>query len=80
MKQKDVALILVISFISAMLSFFVSNFLFSSNGNRQMKSDVVTAITTDFTEPSKKYFNDNSINPTQIIRIGDNTNQQPLNQ
>lgn len=80
MKQKDIALILVISFISAVMSLVVSNLLFSSKSNRSQTADVVTAITTDFTEPDKKYYNEESVNPTQIIRIGDNTNQQPFNQ
>lgn len=80
MKQKDIALIIVISFISAVLSFVVSNMLFSSKDARSMESAVVTPITTDFPEPDDRYFNENSVNPTQIIRIGDNTNQQPFNQ
>ena len=80
MKQKDIALILVISFVSAIFSFFMSNFLFGGQKNRSLTADVVTAITTDFPAPNKKYFNESSIDPTQIIRIGDNTNQQPFNQ
>lgn len=79
MKQKDIALILVISFMSAVLSLVVSNFLFKSN-QKNLDSHVVTAITKDFPEPDKKYFNENSINPTQTIQIGSNTNQQPFNQ
>lgn len=79
MKQKDVALILVISFMSAVMSLIVSNFLFKAN-EKNLDSHIVTAITTDFAEPNKKYFNENSINPTQTIQIGDNTNQQPFNQ
>lgn len=80
MKQKDLALILVVSFIAVVFSLIVSNFFFSSSKSRQLKSDVVTAITPEFTEPSKKYFNENSVDPTQIIRIGDNTNDKPFNQ
>lgn len=79
MKQKDIALIIVISFMSAVLSIIVSNFVFGSN-KKTLTSDIVTAITPEFTEPDKKYFNDQSNNPTQIIRIGDNANQQPFNQ
>lgn len=80
MKQKDLAMILVVSFISAVLSFVVSNMVFSSEKSRSLESDKVTAITTDFVAPDKKYFNEESVNPTQIIRIGDNTNNQPFNQ
>lgn len=80
MKQKDIALIIVVSFMSAVLSLIVSNFVFGSKSHKNLESDVVTAITTDFVEPDKKYFNAQSVDPTQIIRIGDNTNQQPFNQ
>jgi hypothetical protein len=79
MKQKDIALIIVISFVSGVLSIVVSNFVFGSN-EKTLTTDIVTAISPDFNEPDKKYFNDQSNNPTQIIRIGENANQQPFNQ
>lgn len=79
MKQKDVALIIVVSFISVVLSLVVSNYIFGSN-EKKLTAEVVTPITAEFNEPNKKYFNEQSIDPTQIIRIGDNTNQQPFNQ
>ena len=80
MKQKDIILIIVVSFISLVLGIVTSNLLFNKKDNKRLKADVVTAITTDFKEPDKKYFNANSIDPTQIIRIGENTNQKPFNQ
>lgn len=80
MKQKDVAMILVVSFASAVLSLVVSNLLFGSQSKRNLEAPVVTAITPEFNEPEKKYFNDQSVDPTQIIRIGDNANNQPFNQ
>lgn len=79
MKQKDIALIIVISVFSAIFSMVISNIVFGSN-KKTLTADIVTAITPEFTEPDKKYFNDQSNNPTQIIRIGDNANQQPFNQ
>lgn len=80
MKQKDISLIIVISFISVVLSIVVSNAVFNNSGDKKLQSEVVTAITPDFNQPSKKYFNAESNDPTQIIRIGDSTNQQPFNQ
>jgi hypothetical protein len=80
MKQKDIALILIVSFIGIVLAIVVSNFTFNSKDSKKLKSDVVTAITTEFNEPDKRYFNKESIDPTQIIRIGENTNQKPFNQ
>jgi len=80
MKQKDIALVLVIGFMGLVVGLVVSNLLFNTKANRQLKSDVVTAITPEFNTPDKKYFNGSSIDPTQIIRIGDNSNQTPFNQ
>ena len=78
MKQKDIVLIIVISFISAVFSLFLSNAMFSSPKNRQEKVEVVDAITADFSKPDVKYFNPNAINPTQLIQIGENPNPQPF--
>lgn len=80
MKQNDIALILVISFISVIVSIFASNLIFNTSKDKKLEAEVVNAITTEFNQPDKKYFNDESVNPTQIIRIGENANQQPFNQ
>ncbi|MGF7228511.1 MAG: hypothetical protein ACQR33_00815 [Candidatus Saccharibacteria bacterium] len=79
MKQKDIALIIIIVFISGIASFFISNLLFASPSNRQQKVEVVEAITPDFPTPSSKYFNNQSIDPTQLIQIGNSTNPDPFN-
>lgn len=81
MKQKDIVLIIVVVFISGVFSLVLSNYLFSSPRNRQEKVEVVEPITAEFDTPEKddKYFNAQAIDPTQIIRIGDNNNQQPFN-
>jgi len=78
MKQKDIALIIIIVFVSAVASFFISNALFASPENRQQKVEVVEAITSDFPKPSGKYFNSDSIDPTQLIQIGNSTNPDPF--
>jgi hypothetical protein len=80
MKKKDFTLIAIIIVVSGMLSFVLSNILFSSPKNRQEKVEVVTKITPDFMVPDNKYFNADSINPTQIIRIGEDPNNTPFNQ
>ncbi|HSX23673.1 MAG TPA: hypothetical protein VLE74_01085 [Candidatus Saccharimonadales bacterium] len=80
MKQKDIALIVIVVILSGAVSLVVSNFLFSSPKNRQEKVEVVEPIGADFKQPDKKYFNAHSIDPTQIIKIGDNNNNQPFKQ
>jgi hypothetical protein len=79
MKQKDVAVILIIAFISAIVSFLASNKLFVTPANRQQKAEVVDQITASFQTPDKKYFNTNSIDPAQSGVIGGDNNQNPFN-
>lgn len=79
MKQKDVALIIIIAFISAVVSFFVSNKLFVTPANRQQAVEVVDPINSNFQNPDSKYFNSNSIDPTQKPQIGAHSNQDPFN-
>lgn len=79
MKQKDIALIIVIAAVSAGASFFVSRLLFATPENRQQKVEVVDAITTEFPIPNKKYFNDESINAAKLIQVTDNNNPNPFN-
>lgn len=78
MKQKDIAMIILIAGIAGVISFFVSRLVFGSGGNRQQQAEVVDIITTDFAKPSSKYFNSSSIDPTQLIQIGDSNNTNPF--
>lgn len=78
MKQKDVALIIIVVFISGVTSFFLAGVLFKTN-NLSEKVETVEAISAEFPTPDKKFFNSKSINPTQLIRIGKDQNKQPFN-
>lgn len=79
MKQKDVALIIIVVFFAGVASFFLSGFIFKTK-NLSEKVETVEPISADFTQPDKKYFNSNAINPTQLIQIGKNSNNQPFNE
>ncbi len=79
MKQKDLVLIIVVVIVSGVFSLVLSNLLFASPKNRQEKVEVVEPITAEFNKPDQKYFNSESIDPTQIIKIGDSSNNQPFN-
>ncbi len=79
MKQKDVALILVMVFISAVAALLISQWVFSSPKNRKQSAEVVDTITSEFPAPPVKYFNADSVNPTQEITIGDSNNPNPFN-
>ena len=78
MKQKDIALIIVIIFVSALVSWFVSNAIFASPKDRQQEVEVVQPITTDFPQPDTHYFNNTAIDPTRTITIGQNNNSDPF--
>ena len=79
MKQKDIALIIIIAAISGVVSLFVSKALFAAPANRAQKVEVVDAITTEFNKPDSKYFNSSSINPTQTVPVGESNNANPFN-
>jgi len=78
MKQKDILLIGVVVFITAIASFFISNALFASPKNRQQKVEIVSPITTEFNKPDAKFFNSNAVDPTKLIEIGNNPNPTPF--
>ena len=78
MKQKDLGLILVIVFMSAVLSLILSNLVINKSGKNRQEVEVVEPITAEFKQPSDKYFNERSINPTQLIRIGESENPTPF--
>lgn len=79
MKQKDIALIMVIAIISAILSIFISNAIIVPPKNREQKVEVVGKINSDFPDPDTKHFNSTAINPSRRITIGIDTNPQPFN-
>lgn len=78
MKQKDIALIILIGGVSAAISFAASHFLFAKPGDRQQQAAVVQPITTDFITPDKTFFNGNSIDPAQLIEVGGTNNPNPF--
>lgn len=78
MKQKDIGLIIVVVFISVILSVVISGKIFTPPKNRQQAVQTVQAISTQFTQPPAKYFNANSQDFTQLIQIGSASNANPF--
>lgn len=78
MKQKDLILIIVIGFLSAVIALVLSGLLLPSS-SRQQKAEKVSPITSTFQQPDTKYFNPNAVDPTKIIRIGGGSNDAPFN-
>lgn len=79
MKQKDIATLIIIAAVSAVVSFFISGKIFVTPANRQQKVEVVDVIDSSFQTPSSKYFNNDSIDPAQLVQIASNNNQNPFN-
>jgi hypothetical protein len=79
MKQKDIALIIVVAFLSAIISLVLSGKIFVTPENRQQHVEVVDKISTEFNLPDSRYFNSNSVNPTVEAQLGTDTNQNPFN-
>ena len=79
MKQKDVALIIIIAAISGAVSFAASHFLFAAPRDREQKVAVVDVITTEFTIPDTKFFNNQSIDPAKLIEVQNSNNSNPFN-
>lgn len=77
MKQKDIALIIVVVVVSGIIAFVVSNLLFGRAKNSQ-SADVVQPISADFKVPDSTYFNSNSVNPTKTVTIGNGSNPNPF--
>ena len=78
MKQKDIGVIIAVAFLSAIVSFLLSNKLFVTPENRQQSVEVVDVISPTFDKPSGEYFNSDSINPTLDNQLS-STNQTPFN-
>lgn len=79
MKQKDFTVIGFIVLFSAILSFLLSNALISTPKNRQQKVEVVEPVSSSFNRPDAVFFNKYSVNPTQKVKIGGDTNTKPFN-
>ena len=78
MKQKDVALIAVVVFVSAIISLFASKALFASPKNRQQQVEVVQPISSQISKPDSRYFSSQSFDPAQSITTGQNANPDPF--
>lgn len=77
MKKKDLILIIVVVFVAGIFSFIISNFLIAG-GSKQLEAETVQKISSEFQPPDKNVFNDQAINPTKLIEIGNNNNQKPF--
>lgn len=78
MKQKDIGLIITTVFFAVVIAVIFSKMVISSPKNRHQQVEVVEPISANFPEADKKYFNEQSVDPTRLIQIGDSSNPQPF--
>jgi phosphoglycerate-specific signal transduction histidine kinase len=78
MKRQELAIIVMAMVLGGLVSFFVSRLIFTPPKNRQQTINIVEKLSSDFPQANATYFNENSLNPTKNITIGDQSNPQPF--
>ncbi len=78
MKKNDIAVIVAVGVFAAIFSLVLSNLLFTPKSTKELKAQKVDSISAGFDQPDKRYFNSESINPTQLIQIGENKSTTPF--
>ena len=78
MKRKDFLMIVMVVVIAAIFSVVVSGMFITTPEDREQTVEVAEPITSDLQRPPADYFNQEAINPTQTIQIGDDSNEQPF--
>ncbi len=80
MKKNDIAIIVLIVSVTLLVSYFALSAIIGQPGSQRQTVEVVEPISAELPEPSKKIFNDQAIDPTVVIEIGNPANQQPFDQ
>ena len=78
MKKNDIGVIIAVAIFAGIFSLVASNLVFTPRSTKGLKAQKIDVINSAFQQPDKRYFNSESINPTQLIQIGDTPNGQPF--
>jgi len=78
MKSKDIFTFILVAVVSGVLSIVISNMLITGNTDKEQTVEVIEPIVSDFQRPPVEYYNSDSVNPTQTIEIGSETQSQPF--
>lgn len=78
MKRSDMALLVLIASITLVISFLLVKALFGEPEAAQTSVEKVDPISANLDKPPTSVFNEDAINPTVVIQIGDPANQQPF--
>lgn len=78
MKKNDIALIVLITSVTLVISYLLVKGFFGQPSDTQTRVEKVEAISSIIQPPSDRIFNRDAINPTIVIQIGNPSNQQPF--
>ena len=78
MKKTDWALVVLIVAVVGIAGYFVVNAIVPPPNKTLEKVETATRILPEITPPNKSIFNEDAINPTVKVRIGDQGDQQPF--
>lgn len=83
MKRKDLVMIATVAVVAAFFAYILAGVLFGSTKKKPTLVPVAVPISQDLplvnsSEAYKGIFNPQAIDPTQLIRVGGQTNPQPF--
>ena len=83
MKRRDLGLLVMVGAIAAIFSYVISSVVFSSPTKNPVSVPVITPISSSFADVKNDnnytaIFNSGALDPTQLIRIGGQTNNSPF--
>lgn len=78
MKKNDIAVLVLIVGLSLGLAYFLGQVLLGSTTADSVEVEQVEEISSDIVPPDPAIFNQDAINPSVPIRIGDSANQKPF--
>jgi len=78
MKKSDIAILALIVTLTLVITFLIVKAVFGEAKNGTTKVEKADAISSAVVQPPAKAFNHDAINPTVVIQIGNQANQQPF--
>lgn len=70
MKKTDIAMIVLIASLSALVAYFAAQALIGDTQNESVVVETIEPISTEVSQPDTSVFNKDAINPTVEVIIG----------
>jgi len=78
MKKNEIALLILIIGVSIGIAYAAGQAIFGGTSAKPVDVETAEAISADVQRPEERIFNENAINPTVPVKIGDGSSQQPF--